>query len=212
MPHSFKYVRYAVWAIFIAVASVFLVRHQLQMPVAYVQNHPGEGTAHIGGPFDLVDQNNKVRSLREFQGKIVMLYFGYTFCPDICPTGLQNMSDALKLLKKDREDVVPIFITIDPARDTVETLKLYSSNFHPSFLMLTGSQGQIDDVVQNFKVYVARSKEKHGLNDYLLDHSTLIYILDRNGSFLSQMPHTTAPEKIAKMLMDALFPKNRNSQ
>jgi cytochrome oxidase Cu insertion factor (SCO1/SenC/PrrC family) len=211
MPHS-KYIRYAVWAIFIAVVCVFLVRYQLQKPVAYVQNQPGQGAAHIGGAFNLVDQNSKARSLREFQGKIVMLYFGYTFCPDICPTGLQNMSDALKLLKKDREDVVPIFITIDPARDTVETLKLYSSNFHPSFLMLTGNQLQIDDVIRKFKVYVARSQEKHGLNDYLLDHSTLIYILDRNGSFLSQMPHTTAPEKIAQELMAVLFPKNRQPQ
>jgi protein SCO1/2 len=184
----------------------FLVRYQIQKPIAMVQNHPGQGDGVIGGSFELMDQNRKVRTLREFQGKILMVYFGYTFCPDICPTGLQNMSDAIKLLKRDRDCVVPIFITIDPARDTVETLKLYSTNFHPSFIMLTGSQVEIDSIVQKFKVYVARSTENHGLNDYLLDHSTMIYIMDKNGVVVKQIPHTTEPEKIAQELMVSLFP------
>lgn len=207
-----KSFRYILWAISIASACFFLIYYQLQKPVSFVQNFEGKETAEIGGPFELTDQNNKNRTLREFQGKIVLLYFGYTFCPDICPTALQNISGALKILGKDRDKIAPIFITIDPSRDTVENLKIYSGNFHPDFVMLTGNQLQIDETIKKFKIYVARSQEKKGLNDYLMDHSTMIYILDKNGHFVKQIPHTTESKKIATELTTVLFPKTTHHQ
>ena len=111
----------------------WIIHHQLekyQSPVQ-IKVQRGHGTAAIGGDFDLLDQFGRPHSTREFRGKYMLVYFGYSYCPDICPLGLQNITEGINLLKRDREEVVPIFVTVDPERDTVDQLKQYATHFHP---------------------------------------------------------------------------------
>jgi cytochrome oxidase Cu insertion factor (SCO1/SenC/PrrC family) len=194
-----SYWRYIVWFIstFLLIGGILF--YQLKnTPLSYVQNKPSQGRANIGGPFSLKDQNGTIRNSNEFKGKFMLIYFGYSFCPDVCPLGLQNMSQALNLLQRDREQIIPIFITIDPARDTVDHLKVYATNFHPNFIMLTGSQTEIDRTLKLFRVYSEKSTEITENNkDYLMDHSTLIYLMDKDGNFLQQFPHSIDPETLA---------------
>ncbi|MCX7337725.1 MAG: SCO family protein [Alphaproteobacteria bacterium] len=202
---SLRFWRYGLWAFLVIVGCVSLVKYQLgKIPAAFVDSKPSHGHANIGGVFTLTDQYGNTRTNDEFRGKLMLVYFGYSYCPDICPLGLQNMSKAIDLLQKDRDQVVPIFITIDPKRDTVENLKLHASNFHPSFVMLTGPQDQIDGVSKAYRVYAATAPND-GTTDYLMDHSTMIYIMDRNGAFVQQFPHTVDPEVLAKVLQKCLF-------
>ncbi len=202
------HLRYIIWFISTFVLVVGIIYYQAKnTPVSYVQDKPPHGTAMIGGPFTLTDQDGKTRNSNEFRGKFMLIYFGYSYCPDICPLGLQNMGQALNLLQRDREQIVPIFITIDPSRDTVDHLKIYSSNFHPNFIMLTGSQTEIDPVLKLFHIYSAKSTNSENDKDYLMDHSTLIYLMDKDGNFLQHFPHSTAPELLAASIQKYLLPK-----
>jgi protein SCO1/2 len=188
-------------SLMIGFACLLLIYYQLEgSAVVTVQDRPGQGTPQIGGDFTLTDQYGTKRSTSEFHGKYQLIYFGYSFCPDICPLGLQNMSGALKTLGRDLDDVVPIFVTIDPERDTVENLKIYATNFHSKFTMLTGSPQEIAAVLKIYKVYAAKAKPDGTMADYLMDHSTLIYLMDRQGHFLKSFPHTMPPEELAKAL------------
>lgn len=194
----------------LGLACLLLIYYQIQQQSnVRLQDRPGEGIPQIGGEFSLNDQQGNLRTASEFKGKYQLIYFGYSFCPDICPLGLQNMSGALKLLGRDIDDVVPIFITIDPERDTVENLKIYATNFHSKFLMLTGTQEQINSVLKSYKVYVAKAKPDGTMADYLMDHSTLIYLMDRQGHFLKSFQHTVSPEELAKSLATLLANKKK---
>jgi protein SCO1/2 len=188
-----------------------LIYHQLKDPAAVtVLDRQGHGVPQIGGDFTLTDQHGLKRSTADFRGKYQLIYFGYSFCPDICPLGLQNMSGALKALGRDLDDVVPIFVTIDPERDTVENLKVYASNFHPKFIMLTGAPEEVAPVLKDYKVYAVKAKPDGTMADYLMDHSTLIYLMDRNGHFLKSFPHTMAPEDLAKAVTAILASEKRH--
>lgn len=201
-------IRYIVWFISILIFSGGILFYQLKnTPLSYVKDKPSQGVANIGGPFSLTDQNGNLRNSDEFKGKFMLVYFGYSYCPDICPLGLGNMSQALNLLQRDREQVVPIFITIDPLRDTVKHLKVYASNFHPNFIMLTGSEKEIAPVLKIFRIYSAKSSDHGNGSDYLMDHSTLIYLMDKDGNFLQQFPHSTAPEVLASSIQKYFFQK-----
>jgi len=166
-----------------------------------VQDRPGQGVPQIGGDFILTDHHGSRRSSLEFRGKYMLVYFGYSFCPDICPLGLENISGALRALGRDLSDVAPIFITVDPDRDTAGNLKIYSGNFHPKLLMLTGTPYEIATVLKSYKVYAAKVKPDGTMADYLMDHSTLIYFMDRQGHFLKSFPHTIAPEELARAII-----------
>src|SRR5262249_52294505 len=115
--------------------------------------------ALIGGPFRLVDQNGRPVDDTQFRGKLKLVYFGYTYCPDVCPTELQTMSQALDALGPAAAQVQPLFITIDPQRDTPEQLKDYMQSFHPSFLGLTGTPAEVDAVARAYRVYYARGRD-----------------------------------------------------
>lgn len=155
------------------------------------------GTALIGGPFTLVDQDGKTRSDAEFRGKLMLVYFGYTYCPDICPTELQAMSDALDILGDKGKKVQPIFITIDPARDSMKAMKAYVSHFHKSLIGLTGTPEQIAVAAKAYRVYYAKVPAKDGGNDYLMDHSGLIYLMGPDGKYLTHFVPSTTPEQMA---------------
>jgi cytochrome oxidase Cu insertion factor (SCO1/SenC/PrrC family) len=152
----------------------------------------------IGGEFTLTDQNGVTRHPQDFRGKLMLIYFGYTFCPDACPTALQDMSHAIDLMGEKGNDVQPIFITIDPERDTVEQMKLYASNFHPRLIALTGAPDQVAEAAKAYRVYYAKGKSTDGdPNDYLMDHTVFIYLMGRDGKYVSHFPPGTTAEQMA---------------
>jgi len=161
------------------------------------------GRALIGGPFEMVDHTGKTRKDAEFRGKYMLVFFGYTHCPDFCPTGLQAMAEALDALGKDAEKVQPIFITIDPDRDTPKVLKGYVPNFHARLIGLSGSDAQVAKAAKAYKVYYARAG-KPGTKDYLMDHSTFTYLMGPDGSYLTHFSHGTPPKKVAERIRKLL--------
>lgn len=160
------------------------------------------GKALIGGPFKLTDQTGKKRSDSEFRGRLMLVFFGYTHCPDVCPTDLQTMSDALDLLGAAGKKVQPIFITVDPARDTVAQLKDYAGNFHPRLLALTGTPREIAAVAKEYRVYYARVRQSRGSDglDYFMDHSSLTYLMGPDGSYITHFRHGISPKNMAKAI------------
>jgi len=153
----------------------------------------------IGGPFALTDHHGKPRSDAEFRGKLLVIYFGYTYCPDICPADLTAISLALDRLGAAADAVQPIFITLDPERDTVEHLADYVRAFHPHLLGLTGAPDQIRKVATAYKTYYAKS-ENAGSADYAIDHTAFIYLVGRDGQYLGFLPPSTTPERLSEVI------------
>jgi cytochrome oxidase Cu insertion factor (SCO1/SenC/PrrC family) len=156
----------------------------------------GRGT--VGGPFTLSDQTGRKRSDNEFRGKLMIVYFGYTFCPDVCPADLMAISQALDALGSAANDVQPIFITVDPERDT-KALGEYISAFHKSFIGLTGSPEEIRTVANAYKAFYAKVPGAHD-GEYSIDHTGIIYLMGRSGEYLGFMPPQTDPEKLTEVL------------
>lgn len=167
--------------------------------VVYQQFWLGAGdnaTPAVGGPFALIDQNGVARRDSDFRGKLMLVYFGYTYCPDACPTTLAAISQTLDLLGNRAAKVQPLFISVDPARDTPEQLKSYAANFHPSLLALTGTPDALKQAEQEYHVYVAKVPQS-GEDDYLIDHSSIVYLMGRDGRFLDQFPTGMPPKVMA---------------
>jgi cytochrome oxidase Cu insertion factor (SCO1/SenC/PrrC family) len=145
----------------------------------------------IGGPFALVDQTGARRTDADFRGRILLVYFGFTYCPDVCPTDLQEIAGALDRLGPAAEAVQPLFITVDPERDTADHLKEYVALFHPRLVGLTGSAAAIQDAARAYRVYFAKVPLD---KDYTVDHSAFIYLMDRDGGYLGFFPPGTSAE------------------
>ena len=159
------------------------------------------GTAAIGGPFTLVSTNDGNVTDQTYRGKWLLIFFGYTFCPDACPTALNNISVALEKLGADAANLQPLFVTVDPQRDTREVLAEYLKSFDSRIIGLTGSQDQIDRVVKEYRVYVASQKsETQGDDNYLVSHSAYIYLMDPQGKFANVIQGSEAGEEIAAWL------------
>lgn len=157
-----------------------------------------EGAALIGGPFVLIDQEGKTRTHKSFENKFLLVYFGYSYCPDICPTGLGAISEALKLLGSRAQAIQPIFISVDPARDTPQQLAKFMGSFHPQLLALTGDEMAIKEAMQSYRVYAAKVEEKDpSSQDYLMDHSSIIYLMAPDGRYLAHFTHATPPQEMA---------------
>jgi len=152
----------------------------------------------LGGPFALTDQNGERRSDADFRGKYMLVFFGYTFCPDVCPTTLAVMAAALDKMGAGAERIVPVFISIDPSRDTPEVLKAYLSAFGPRFVGLTGSEEDITATAKGYRVYVQAHKDA-GQN-YTVDHSGVVYLMDRSGAFLANYSLDASPDELAAEL------------
>jgi cytochrome oxidase Cu insertion factor (SCO1/SenC/PrrC family) len=158
----------------------------------------------IGGPFALIDHNGKPRTSEDFRGKLMLVYFGFTYCPDVCPTDLQNIGLALDQLGAAGETVQPLFITIDPERDTPEHLKDYVPMFHPRLIGLTGDAAAIHAAAAAYRAYYA--KVPLGGGDYTVDHSSFIYVMGPDGQYLGFFPPGTPPERIAESIRPRLAP------
>lgn len=153
-------------------------------------SEPPLAGARIGGAFSLTDQDGRTVTDRDFAGRYRIVYFGYTFCPDVCPTDVQNIAAALKSIEHDDpalgKRIVPIFVTVDPARDTPAALKRFVNAFHPRLVGLTGSPEQIAKVAKEYGIYFARGA---GTADgYLMDHGRQIYLFDPDGKPLALLP------------------------
>lgn len=180
----------------LATASALIVLRPAAAPIA-VGKTVTTGTAAIGGPFSLLATNGQVVTDQTFRGKWRLMFFGYTFCPDACPTALNNISVALEKLGPDADKLQPLFVTVDPQRDTREVMTDYLKSFDPRILGLTGTQDQIDRVIKEFRIYVASQKAETSGNDYLVSHSSYIYLMDPQGKFVNVIQGSEAGEEIA---------------
>jgi cytochrome oxidase Cu insertion factor (SCO1/SenC/PrrC family) len=156
------------------------------------------GRGEVGGPFTLVDQHGKRRSDSEFRGKLMIVYFGYSFCPDVCPTDLMAITQALDALGSDAAQIQPIFITIDPERDT-QAMGEYMSAFHKSFIGLSGAPEEIRRVANSYKAFYAKVDDATS-GEYAIDHAGVIYLMGRDGRYLGFMPPQTAPDRLIEIL------------
>jgi cytochrome oxidase Cu insertion factor (SCO1/SenC/PrrC family) len=167
------------------------------------------GSASIGGPFELTDHNGKRATDRGFPDKYLLVYFGYTYCPDICPTGLTEISNALDQIGPLADKVQPLFITVDPERDTPEQLKEYATYFHPRLLGLTGTSEEVASAAKAYRIYYAKVKPKDAAadpDDYTVDHSAIIYLMAPDGKFIQHFGHGTNAETLAGRLKEIVRP------
>lgn len=156
------------------------------------------GRTDLGGPFELTDQTGKTVSDKDFHGDPVLLYFGFATCPDVCPTDLAKMAIIVRALEEQADiELTPIFVTIDPSRDTPERLAQYLAYFHPSFVGLTGSNDAIAEIADHYAVYYEAVPTDNG---YTMDHSTFTFLLGADGQYLAHFGRSeSAPDLIAQI-------------
>ncbi|HEY5306531.1 MAG TPA: SCO family protein [Pseudolabrys sp.] len=159
----------------------------------YQGNRPGASA--IGGPFKLIDDNGKPITDQDMKGKPYLVFFGYTHCPDICPTTLFELSEVMRALGKDADKVHALFISIDPERDTPAAMKDYLSSFDPHLIGATGDVKDIDVTEKEYRVYAKKVPGEHG--DYSMDHTALVYLMDKDGRFVAPFPLDRKPQAAA---------------
>jgi len=186
-------------AVALAATSALIVMRLGSAPVV-VSKTITTGTASIGGPFSLIGTNGEAITDQTFRGKWLLIFFGYTFCPDACPTTLNNMSVALEKLGSDADKLQPLFVTVDPHRDTLEVMTDYLKSFDPRILGLTGTQDQIDIVIKEYRIYAASQKSATTGDDYLVSHSAYVYLMDRQGKFVNIIQGSESGEEIGAWL------------
>lgn len=187
----------AVPALFVVLLGAYLWINAEQREANPLDNYALRGT---GEAFQLVDQQGDVRKGSDFRGRWMLITFGYTYCPDVCPTTLNTMTVALDILRRREvevaEDVVPVFVSIDPERDTVAALADYAPHFHPRLVTLTGSPEQVAEAAEHFGVQY-RKVGSSGSQDYLMDHTAFIHLIGPDGGYVAQFKPSITPEKLA---------------
>ena len=163
-------------------------------------NIKSAGQALVGGPFALTDHTGKRVTDQDFRGRFMLVLFGFTYCPDICPSALQVMSAALDKLGPKAERIAPVLITVDPERDTPAQLAMYVKSFHPRLVGLTGSPAEIEAVVKAYRVYVKKVPDPKSTAGYSIDHSALIYVLGPDGTYRAHFTHATSVDAMADRL------------
>lgn len=153
----------------------------------------------LGGPFELVDGDGAVVTEKDFAGQYKLIYFGFTYCPDVCPVELKVMTAAIDMVGQQAGKITPIFISVDPKRDTPGVIKEYVKLFDDRLVGLTGTPQQIEDVKKTFKVY-AKKRQTEGTTDYLVDHSSFIYLMGPNNEYITMFKAGSKPQEIAGRL------------
>jgi protein SCO1/2 len=166
------------------------------------------GKPKLGGSFTLVDTDGKVVTDSEFRGKYLMVYFGFTNCPDICPTEMKKMTKALNDLERENpkvaEKILPIFISCDPPRDSCTEIKDYLEDYHPKFVGLTGTPEQIKRACKKYRVFYSAPDYEEGKSDYLVDHSIFIYFMDPYGNLCEYFAQNTTADKVKERMLDVV--------
>ncbi|MBY0562303.1 SCO family protein [Hyphomicrobium sp.] len=163
------------------------------------------GKPAIGGPFSLIDQTGKRVTDKDFHGRYMLVFFGFTNCPDICPSGLQVMSAALDKLGHRADDIVPVLITLDPAEDTPEKLATYVKSFHPRLVGLTGSESDIAATAKAYRVFYQKVPDEKDPSRYGIDHSAIFYLMGKDGTLLTPIPHTNDVDQLALAIDKAIL-------
>lgn len=158
------------------------------------------GKALVGGPFTLTDQAGKRVSEKDFLGRYMLVFFGFTNCPDICPSGLQVMTAALDQLGTRADAVTPVFISFDSERDTPEKLASYAKSFHPRLVALTGSETEVAAAAKAYRVFFQKIDDDKNPQRYTYDHSSIFYLMDKDGALLSPIPYTTDVAQLAEAI------------
>lgn len=179
-----------------AAAAVAVLSNRLGPPSATVIKV--EGKAAVGGDFSLTDQTGQRVTQEDFAGRHMLVFFGFTSCPDACPMALQTVTQAIDLLGERGALVIPIFITIDPERDTVEQLATYVDQFHPRMVGLTGSEQEIKAVTKAYRAYYQRVADESSSEDYAMDHTGIIYLMDARGEYTAHFAFNTSAEEMAR--------------
>lgn len=168
------------------------------------------GIAAVGGPFALINQDGVAVTEQDFAGKYMLIYFGYTWCPDVCPLALQFMDDALTRVEtasgEKASQIQPVFITIDPERDTPDVIKSYVTSFHPDLVGLTGSQENIDAVAAAYKMYFRKTEPLDATNpmSYGLDHMNIFYLMGPDSAYVAHFMSPTSPKDVAASIASHL--------
>ena len=160
--------------------------------------------ADIGGPFALVDHHGDRVTHESYSGKYLLIFFGYTYCPDVCPTELLVFGQTLDALGDKAERIQALFITVDPERDTVETLAEYVANFHPDLVGLTGTVAEVKDAAKAFRVFFRKSPGEEGDANYLVDHTSIVYFMDPSGEFVRHFVFGQGAETVAAAIEEIL--------
>lgn len=169
-----------------------------------VETRIAMGDTRLGGDFTLTSAQGPV-SLSDFRGKVSVLYIGYASCPDVCPTALAVLTQSLKQLDaEEREQVQGIFISVDPERDTPERLAEYAAFFSPRIIGVTGSQDQIDQVVRQYGAFYRKVEMKDSAMGYAVDHSSRLYLIDREGRLVQTLLHNSSPQELTQGLQTLL--------
>ena len=168
-----------------------------------VMQRQQEQVAQLGGPFELVDMNGRKFTEANLKGKYTLLYFGYTYCPDICPTELTIIAETLDRLGDLRKRFRVVMVSVDPERDTPQVLKDYMANFGPEFVGLTGTPEQIRHMARIWRVFYRKVPDERG-GGYTMDHAAVTYLLDRNGKYIRHFAYGTPPQRMAKGILQAI--------
>jgi protein SCO1/2 len=165
---------------------------------------PASGEARVGGPFTLVNERGETVTEADFRGRYMLIYFGFTFCPDVCPTELQVMASAVEALGPEAEKVTPVFITIDPERDTPEVMARYVTLFHPRLTGLTGTPEQVAATAKAWHVFYRKAEDQSSPEDYTMDHSSIVFLMGPEGEYLKLFAPGTGPDQMAEGIAEAM--------
>ncbi len=190
----------AIFAIIWQVAPDFLSAPEKPQSNSY-------GKALIGGAYQLTDHTGQLVHHSDFHGKYQLVYFGFTYCPDICPTTLMIISNALNNIGALAEEVTPVFITVDPERDNVDVMAQYVSNFHEKLIGLTGTAEDIKTAADAYKVYYNKVPMKDSATDYVVDHSGFLYFMDRQGNYMMHFPHNVSEQELTDAMLKTINEK-----
>ena len=175
-------------------------KEERRADAARLMNELMSGTAVVGGPFSLPDTQGKPRSLVEFRGTPVLLYFGFMYCPDVCPTDLLIIGKVVEALDARGIRVQPVFITLDPERDRPAALAQYVASFHSRLVALRGSEAETRAIATSYKVFYEKVRAP-AATTYLIDHMALIFVLDREGRYLAALPSGTSAERMVEAVL-----------
>ncbi len=171
---------------------------------AHVPQTRSSGEALVGGPFTLTNHLGETVTDETYSDKYKLFYFGFTYCPDVCPLSLQIMAVALEELGPLNTQIHPLFVTVDPERDTPESLAAYVAQFHPNLIGLTGTVDQIKAVTSAYRVYARKTQDPASAGEYTMDHSSIFYLMAPDGSYVSHFTHVTDPEAMAREITQVL--------